>query len=148
MEISGRIIAVLEARGGVSARTGNTWKMQDYVLETIESFPKRICFNVFGEDKINQFNIQQGMEVTVSFDINAREYQGRWYNDVRAWNVVPYSAGAPIGAPAAGAQPQPFAQPAPAQPAQPVAAQPAQPAPAQPAAQNDFVGDDNGNLPF
>ena len=86
MEITGKIIAVLPERGGVS-KTGNEWKMQEYVLETHEQYPKKICFNVFGADKIAQFNIQAGEELTVSFDINAREYQGRWYNDIRAWKV-------------------------------------------------------------
>ena len=89
MEITGKIIAVLEARGGTSARTGSPWKMQDYVLETInEQFPRRICFNVFGEDKIAMMNIQLNEIMTVYFDINAREYQGRWFNDIRAWNIL------------------------------------------------------------
>ena len=86
MEITGKIIAVLPERGGVS-KTGNEWKMQEYVLETHEQFPKKLCFNVFGADKIAAFNIQAGDELTVSFDINAREYNGRWYNDIRAWKV-------------------------------------------------------------
>ena len=86
MEITGKIIAVLPERGGVS-KTGNEWKMQEYVLETHEQYPRKICFNVFGADKIAQFNIQAGEELTVSFDINAREYNGRWYNDIRAWRV-------------------------------------------------------------
>ena len=46
-----------------------------------------MCFDVFGEDKINQFNIQIGEEITVSFDIDAREWQGRWFNSIRAWKV-------------------------------------------------------------
>jgi hypothetical protein len=86
MEITGKIIAVLPERGGIS-KTGNEWKMQEYVLETHEQYPRKMCFNVFGADKISQFNIQAGEEMTVSFDINAREYQGRWYNDIRAWRV-------------------------------------------------------------
>ena len=86
MEITGKIIAVLPERGGTS-KTGNEWKMQEYVLETHEQYPRKVCFNVFGADKIAQFNIQAGDELTVSFDINAREYNGRWYNDVRAWKV-------------------------------------------------------------
>ena len=111
MELTGKIIAVLDKRSGQSARTGANWATQDYVLETInEQYPKRCLFNVFGEDKINEFNIQLGNVVTVSFDINAREYNGRWYNDVRAWRVVPYQAQqqAPAVAPAA-----PFDIPAP-----------------------------------
>ena len=99
MEITGKIIAVLPERGGVS-KTGNEWKMQEYVLETHEQFPKKLCFNVFGADKIAQFNIQAGDELTVSFDINAREYNGRWYNDIRAWRVergaAPAAAETPV----------------------------------------------------
>ena len=57
MEITGKIIAVLEPRGGVS-KTGNPWKVQEYVLETNEQYPRKMCFDVFGEDKIQQFNIQ------------------------------------------------------------------------------------------
>ena len=95
MEITGKIIAVLPERGGVS-KTGNEWKMQEYVLETHEQYPRKMCFNVFGADKISQFNIQAGEEMTVSFDINAREYQGRWYNDIRAWRV---ERGTPAPAP-------------------------------------------------
>ncbi len=98
MEISGKIIAVLEARSGQSRTTGNNWMTQDYVIETHEQYPKRLCFNVWGEDKIHQFNIQVGQELTVSFDINAREYQGRWYNDIRAWKVEQYNQNAPAAA--------------------------------------------------
>lgn len=94
MEITGKIIAVLPERGGVS-KTGNQWKAQEYVLETHEQYPRKICFNVFGADKISQFNIQAGEEMTVSFDINAREYDGRWYNDIRAWRVERGTAPAP-----------------------------------------------------
>ncbi len=109
MEITGKIIAVLPERGGVS-KTGNEWKTQEYVLETHEQYPRKICFNVFGADKISQFNIQVGEEMTVSFDINAREYNGRWYNDIRAWKVergtpiatAPYEAQASV-APAVNA---------------------------------------------
>lgn len=94
MEITGKIIAVLPERGGIS-KTGNEWKMQEYVLETHEQYPRKICFNVFGADKIAQFKIQAGEEMTVSFDINAREYNGRWYNDIRAWRVERGTA--PVG---------------------------------------------------
>ena len=97
MEITGKIIAVLPERGGVS-KTGNEWKTQEYVIETHEQYPKKICFNVFGADKIAQFNIQAGEEMTVSFDINAREYNGRWYNDIRAWRVERGTAPAPESA--------------------------------------------------
>ena len=88
MELTGKIIAVMEPRGGVSARTGNQWMTQEYVLEVPGQYPKRCLFNIFGEDRIKQFNIQQGEDLTIQFDIDAREYNGRWFNDIRAYNVV------------------------------------------------------------
>ena len=87
MELSGKIIVIGEKRGGVAKATGNPWSVQTYVLETHEQYPRKMAFEVFGEDKIAQFNIQAGEEVTVSFDIDAREYQGRWYNSIRAWKI-------------------------------------------------------------
>ena len=86
MELSGKVIAVLEPRGGVS-KTGNEWKVQEYVIETPGTYPRRMCFEVFGADKIQQFNIQVGEELNVFFDIDAREWQNRWFNSLRAWKV-------------------------------------------------------------
>ena len=53
MELTGKVIAVLEARGGISKTSGNPWKMQDYVIETNEQYPRRMCFNVFGASSIS-----------------------------------------------------------------------------------------------
>ena len=86
MEITGRIIAVLPAQGGVS-KTGNEWKKQEYVLETHDQYPKKVCFQIFGADRIEQAAIQPGEELTVSFDIDSREYQGRWFTNINAWKV-------------------------------------------------------------
>ena len=110
MELTGRIIAVLAAQSGVSARTGNSWMSQDYVIEVPGQYPKRCVFRVFGEDRIKQFNIQMNEDVTIQFDIDAHEYQGRWFNDIRAYNVlrgqVPV-AGAPMPGAAPTASPFP-----------------------------------------
>ena len=103
MELAGRVIAVLEPKGGTS-RNGNEWKVQEYVIETHDQYPRRMCFDVFGDDKIKQFNIQVGEELNVSFDIDAREWQGRWFNSIRAWKVERVAApqmGAPEPAPEA-----------------------------------------------
>lgn len=86
MELAGKVIAVLEPRGGVS-KSGNEWKVQEYVIETHDQYPKKMVFDVFGADKIQQFNIQIGEELNVSFDIDAREWNGRWFNSIRAWKV-------------------------------------------------------------
>lgn len=94
MELAGKVIAVLEPRGGVS-KNGNEWKVQEYVIETHDQYPRRMCFDVFGADKIQQFNIQVGEELNVFFDIDAREWQGRWFNSIRAWKVERVNANAP-----------------------------------------------------
>lgn len=132
MELSGKIIAVLPAREGVS-RSGNPWKTQEYVLETHDQFPRKMCFNLFGADKIDQFNIQLGEELTVSFDIDCRQWQDRWFNDIRAWKVervgAQASAPQPVGD---GAVPFP----------------PASSAPASSAPVDFTAGDEKDDLPF
>ena len=113
MEFTGRIIDVLQPRGGVS-KTGNEWKVQEYVIEDNNNgqYPRRMCFEVFGADRITQFNIQKGEELTVSFDIDARQWQDRWFNSIRAWKVeristsgvstnTPQEANAPLPPPVA-----------------------------------------------
>ena len=66
MEITGRIIAVLPVQGGIS-KNGNEWKKQEYVLETHDQYPKKVCFQIFGADRIDQAAIQPGEELTVFF---------------------------------------------------------------------------------
>ena len=110
MELAGRVIAVLEPKGGTS-RNGNEWKVQEYVIETHDQYPRRMCFDVFGDDKIKQFNIQVGEELNVSFDIDAREWQGRWFNSIRAWKVERVGAGAPMAPGAPVPPPAPSATP-------------------------------------
>lgn len=85
-DITGKIIAVLPTKSGTSAR-GTQWSSQTAVIETHEQYPKRVAFDVLG-DKITEFNLQVGEEVTVSFDINAHEYNEKWWNSVNAWQVV------------------------------------------------------------
>lgn len=85
MELKGRIIAVLPLKSGTSAK--GDWKSQQYVLETEGTYPKRLLFDVFGEDKINEFGISMGDVVTVSFDPRAEEKDGKWYGNNRAWAV-------------------------------------------------------------
>lgn len=93
MELQGKIIVVLPERSGVSQR-GNQWRSISYVLETQEQYPKKLVFDVTN-DKIDQLNIQLGEILTVQFDINAREYNGRWFNSVNAWNVIRQAQQAP-----------------------------------------------------
>ena len=85
-EIKGKIIAVLQTKSGTSARR-TQWRSQTAVIETHEQYHKRVALDGLG-DRIAEFNLQVGEAVTVSFDINAREYNGKWWNSVNAWQVV------------------------------------------------------------
>lgn len=119
MELQGKVIAVLPARSGVSAR--GEWKSQSFVIETHDSFPRKMVFDVFGEERLTRFNIQLGQEVNVSFDIDAHEYNGRWFNNIRAFDVRlvdPNTVAAPAAQAAPAAPQQPANAPFPPQPEQ------------------------------
>ena len=116
MEIQGKVIAVLPERSGISQR--GEWRSQTYVIETQEQYPKKMAFDVFGGDRIVNFGILLGEVINVSFDIDAHEYQGRYFNQIRAWNVTKVSQQAAAQASAGVAQPAaPYTPPA--QPQQP-----------------------------
>lgn len=147
-DITGKIIAVLPTRSGTSAR-GTQWSSQTAVIETHEQYPKRVAFDVLG-DKITEFNLQVGEEVTVSFDIDARQYQDRWFNSIKAWNIIrpgqqAHMQGGYNMSPQAGAQAAQAAQ----QAAMAGASNPMNPnnpfPPAQPPAQPQG---DSSDLPF
>lgn len=86
MEISGKIIAVLPLQSGVG-KNGTEWKKQEYVIQTSDQYPKKMCFNLWG-DRIQEFGIQEGQDLDVSFDIDCREWNGKWFNDIKAWKVI------------------------------------------------------------
>jgi hypothetical protein len=86
MDVVGKIIQVLPAQEGVG-RNGNPWKVQPYVLETLDQYPRKVHFEVFGEDRIKQNPCELDQLVTVSFDIESREFNGRWYTSIRAWRI-------------------------------------------------------------
>jgi hypothetical protein len=112
MEVVGKIITVLPEQSGI-AKNGNPWKVQAYILETIEQYPRKVHFEIFGEDRIKQNPCAIDQIVTVSFDIESREFNGRWYTSIRAWKVVQgdttqAAQAAPTAAPVApAAAPQP-----------------------------------------
>lgn len=91
MDLTGKVIMVLPKQTG-EGKNGQPWQKQDYVMEYGDRYPKKLCFNLWG-DKVDSINIQNGDEVTVSFDVESREYNGRWYTEVRAWNVSKKAAG-------------------------------------------------------
>lgn len=142
MEVVGKIIQKLPLQQGTS-KAGNAWSKQIYVLETIEPYPKKIAFDFFG-DRIGQYDqyCEVGSTVKLSFDIESREYMGRWYTDIRGWKAEPDSGNASVQQPAA-APAAPASAPAPMAPAQGVQAPP-------PAATDmDFAGDEStDDIPF
>lgn len=127
MEIKGRIIQIMPIVSG-EGKNG-AWKKQEYILEIPNgSFaPKKVCFSAWS-DKIDQFAIKENEEVTISVDIESREFNGRWYTDVRAWKV---SRGQENPAPSAPS----YSNSTPSTP------QPVQEAPAAPSKEDD-------DLPF
>lgn len=98
MEVEGKVIVFAGENSGVSKSTGNPWKVKQYVLETKESFPRKIAFEFFG-DRADQFPLNVGDEIRLSFDIESHEYQGRWYTRIRAWKSEPLTVTANPAAP-------------------------------------------------
>lgn len=96
LELTGKITQALPEQTGTSAR--GPWRKQEYIIEIPGDYPKQVCFFVWG-DKIDQMGIQPGQELTVSVDLESREYNGRWYTNVRAWRVVPVADQQPAGGP-------------------------------------------------
>lgn len=126
MNISGKVVQVLPIQTGTS-KAGNPWQKQEFILEQGGQYPRKVCISLFGDNvaKIPQV----GQDVMVSVDIDSREFNGRWYTEIKAWNIT--QTGAQQAAPA----PQQVATAPAAAPAQ------TQPAPAPQAG----VADD---LPF
>lgn len=84
----GKIINALPHKSGVSKSTGNSWEIAEYVIEETEGqYPKKMVFSISGPDRIKNINLQVGEIVEVHFDIDAREYNGRWFNSISAFRV-------------------------------------------------------------
>ena len=86
VEIKCKLVSKLQVQSGNSAR--GPWSKQDFIVETVESYPRKICMNVWGNDKVSElggFNV--GETLIISVNIESREFNGRWYTDVRAWKI-------------------------------------------------------------
>lgn len=93
MEIEGKIIMDLPLQQGVS-KAGNQWKKKEWVLETFGQYPRQVKFDFFG-DRVDQNPLQVGQSYAISFDIESREYNGRWYTDIRGYASRPLEQGMP-----------------------------------------------------
>jgi hypothetical protein len=84
MEIKGKVIQLLQLQTGQGKK--GTWKKQEFIIETQTQYPKKVCLSAWG-DKVDQYNLSVGDEVSVSVDLESREYNGRWYTEARAWKL-------------------------------------------------------------
>ena len=126
-DITGKVIAILEPQRFVSSKNGNEYVTNVFVIETQGQYPKKVAFKVMGEDKFKQMGIVMGGTYNVSFDVESREWQGKWFTECQAWRAVRMDG-------QQAAQPQPQSTNPSPQPAQ-------SPIPQQ-------ASDDNDGLPF
>jgi len=96
MELKGKITKILPLQTGTSSR--GEWRKQEFIVETPGQYPKQACLYMWG-DAIDSNRIEEGMEVTASVEIESREYNGKWYTNVKAWRVVPMVQAAPTAQP-------------------------------------------------
>ncbi|HPJ78304.1 MAG: DUF3127 domain-containing protein [Prolixibacteraceae bacterium] len=95
LTVKGKLIRILHVESGV-ARSGNPWKKQEFVVETHDQFPRKICFTLFN-DKVSLIEgLAEGDELEVSFDVESREFNNKWYHNINAWKVEK-SGGQPAG---------------------------------------------------
>lgn len=88
MHEHGKIVFVSIPREGTSERTGEMWKTQDFVVEVDGRYPRKVKFNLYGADKVDKAQLQLGMIVDVDAEVEAHEYRGQWYNEIRAWKIM------------------------------------------------------------
>lgn len=123
MELQGKIISVLEPQRFVSQKNGNEYVTTVFVIETQGQYPKKVAFKVMGEEKFKQMGIVMGGIYNVSFDVESREWQGKWFTECQAWRTQRVD----------GTQTQQRPAPAPTQ---------------NPLPENNGGGDGSDNLPF
>ena len=86
LEITGTLIKKMPAVTGNS--TKGSWQKQEFVIETQDTFPKKICMHVWGADKVSELgSIRDGETIKISFNVESREYNQKWYTDLRAWKI-------------------------------------------------------------
>lgn len=133
MEITGKVVKLGGLTEGTSAR--GPWRKQDLIIETEEQYPKTVCLTCWTNQIDEIQNMVPGQLIKAQIDISSREFNGKWYTDVRVWRFDPVGVTAPATGPAMAAQPQPMHQTPPAPASSP----------------DDFFGNDSNNgddLPF
>lgn len=97
LDITGKILQIMPTTTGTS-KAGKDWVKQEFVIETQEAYPRKVCIGVMGE-KVNDLKrFVPGNEIKVSLNIESREYNGKWYTNINAWRLEPVTGGSPAGA--------------------------------------------------
>ena len=86
MQLTAKLVQLLPVQTG-TGKNGQ-WKKQDIIVETDGQYPKKVCISIWG-DKIDEAQLKPGKRLKIDFDVESREYNGRWYTDVKAWKVEP-----------------------------------------------------------
>lgn len=84
MQLTAKLNQLLPIQTG-TGKNGE-WKKQDIIVETDGQYPKKVCIAIWG-DKINDQQLVVGNTLTIDFDVESREFSGRWYTDLKAWKV-------------------------------------------------------------
>jgi len=86
LELTGKLLQKLPVQSGQSAK--GAWSKQEFVLETQENYPRKVYASVWGADKVNELaSIPEGTLIKMSFNLESRQFNERWYTDVRAWRI-------------------------------------------------------------
>ncbi|MDR2962884.1 MAG: DUF3127 domain-containing protein [Bacteroidales bacterium] len=108
MELQAQLLKILPAQTG-QGKNG-TWKKQEYVFQTQDQYPKQVCIAVWG-DKVSESSMIPGSTYAISFDIESREYNGRYFTEAKAWKIVPAGGASATPAPSSNPTPPPFDAP-------------------------------------
>ena len=85
LEVTGKVVQLLAVQSGESQR--GPWKKQDMVIETNEQYPKKIAITCWGEKADEIAKLEPGTSVQVAINIESREFNERWYTDIKAWKI-------------------------------------------------------------
>ncbi len=88
LSIKAKLVRILQVESGVG-RTGNPWKKQEFVVETLEQYSRKVCFTLFNDKLSLLSDFSEGEVLEVSFDIESREFNNKWYHTLSAWKIDP-----------------------------------------------------------
>ncbi len=85
MEIQGTVISILPLQTG-QGKNGQ-WQKSEFILETPGQYPRKVAMSIWGEESINKYDLETGMKITAHINLESREYNNRWYTEVRCWKI-------------------------------------------------------------